>query len=344
VPSRPGQSKILLDELLAGHDPVAVEAAIARLAIIGRPALRQVLQRLAEGDPTHLPCLLRVLERMGDPSSLGAIRPLLSAAAPDVAVAAVDAMGALLDAHDTSVAAAALDALTGTLLDGTRDDVVRLRAYEAIASATDRSHTYDEDVVEPLRAQLRRDASAAVRASVTSAEGTAAVPEHDAGVRRLEAAAQGELPGDPDVLRETIATHGAAAPLALLHRVIERVRAHEATVAAEDVDAWRVVRAATHLSLASRGSRLAVYDLRESVEALGAQTPVGMLSALQQVGDASVLDAVADAWVASTDAWFRSQLVTVFRAVVAREKMTRRHAAARKLAARLPNAFSELWG
>jgi hypothetical protein len=69
-----------------------------------------------------------------------------------------------------------------------------------------------------------------------------------------------------------------------------------------------------------------------------------MLSALQQVGDASVLDAVADAWEASTDAWFRSQLVTVFRAVVAREKMTRRHAAARKLAVRLPNAFSELWG
>ena len=75
-----------------------------------------------------------------------------------------------------------------------------------------------------------------------------------------------------------------------------------------------------------RGSRLAVYDLRESVEALGSQTPVGMLSALQQVGDASVLDAVADAWAGSSNAWFRGQLVTIFRAIVAREKITKRHA------------------
>ena len=160
VPSRPGQSKTLLDELLAGDDPVAVEAAIARLAIIGRPALRQVLQRLAETDATHQPRLLRVLERIGDPGTLGVIRPLLTHAEPDVAVAAVDAMGALLDARDTAVAAAALDALTGTLLDTTRDDVVRLRAFEAIGNAGDRSETYDVDVLEPLRAQLRRDASA----------------------------------------------------------------------------------------------------------------------------------------------------------------------------------------
>ena len=64
-------------------------------------------------------------------------------------------MGALLDARDTAVAAAALDALTGTLLDTTRDDAVRLRAFEAIGNAGDRSETYDADVLEPLRAQLR---------------------------------------------------------------------------------------------------------------------------------------------------------------------------------------------
>ena len=93
-----------------------------------------------------------------------------------------------------------------------------------------------------------------------------------------------------------------------------------------------------------RGSRLAVYDLRESVEALGSQTPVGMLSALQQVGDASVLDAVADAWAGSSNAWFRGQLVTIFRAIVAREKMTKRHAAMKKLAARQPDAFAALVG
>ena len=117
------------------------------------------------------------------------------------------------------------------------------------------------------------------------------------------------------------------APLTVLHKVIERVRAHEAalpptrpTPGASCVPP-RILRSPT------RGSRLAVYDLRESVEALGSQTPVGMLSALQQVGDVSVLDAVADAWAGSTNAWFRGQLVTIFREIVAREKITKRHAA-----------------
>jgi HEAT repeat protein len=329
--------------LLAGRDAVAVEAAIARLAIIGRPALRQVVQRLGETDPAQQPRLLRVLERIGDPTTLGVIRPLLTHPEPEVAVAAVDAMGALLDARDTIVAAAALDALTGTLLDPGRDDVVRVRALEAIGNVGDRSKTYVEDVLEPLRTQLRRDASAAVRAAVSSPEanpvGAAATPGE-----QLDSAANGDLPTAPEVLRQAVAARGAEAPLTVLHKIIERVRIREAAAAAGDVDAWRVVRATTHLALASRGSRLAVYDLRESVEALGSQTPMGMLSALQQVGDASVLEAVADAWSQSPDAWFRGQLVTIFRAIVAREKITKRNATIKKIAARLPEALGELWG
>lgn len=343
MPSRPGQSKTLLDELLAGHDPVAVEAAIARLAIIGRPALRQVVQRLADADTSHQPRLLRVLERIGDPGTLGVIRPLLNHAEPDVALAAVDAMGALLDARDTVVAAAALDALTGILLDTSRDDTIRLRAFEAIGNAGDRSATYDADVIEPLRAQLRRDASEALRTAVSGPGANPPAADVPPG-ERLEAAANGDLPAAPEVLRQAIAAHGAEAPLTVLHKVIERVRIREAAAAADELDAWRVVRATTHLALATRGSRLAVYDLRESVEALGAQTPVGMLSALQQVGDVSVLEALADAHAGTTNAWFRSQLVAIFRAIVAREKITKRHAAIKKIAARLPESVGELWG
>ena len=240
---------------------------------------------------------------------------------------------------------AALDALTATLLDITRDDVVRLRAFDAIATAGDGSTTYDAGVVEPLREQLRRDASTAIRNAVSTPEAAGGdAPAPSTGDAILEAAANGELPAEPDDLRQVVSTHGATAPLTVLHRLIERVRAHESAVPAENAQAWRVVRAATHLSLAGRGSRLAVYDLRETLGALREHTPVGMLSALQQVGDVSVLDGVADAWTASTDAWFRSQLVNVFRAVVEREKLTRRHAAAKKLATRAPDAFAALWG
>ncbi len=346
MPSRPGQSKVLLDELVASRDPVAVETAIARLAILGRPALRPVLTRLGEGDVTLQPRLLRVLERMGDPAALSAIRPLLTHDVLDVATAAVDAMGALLDAPDAAAATAALEALTATLLDSSRGDAVRLRAFEAIVAA-DRSPSYDADIVEPLRTRLLRDPSEAVRAAVTSLNEeltSVSGPQASLGESSLEAAAAGHLPSSPAPVRLALAGHGATVPLTVLHRLIERIRAHESGKPADEQEAWRVLRATAHQELAARGSRLGVYDLRETLEALGDRTPVGMLSALQQVGDVSVLDDVADAWQRTTNDWFRGQLVAIFRAVVAREKLTRRHAAARKLAARLPDAVAALWG
>lgn len=343
VPTRPGQSKTLLDDLLSDRDPVAVEAAIARLAIIGRPALRQVLLRVPATEVRHLPLLLRVLERIGDPAAMPTVRPLLGHAAPDVAGAAVDAMGALLDARDPAVAASALDALTDTLLDTARHALVRLRAFEAISTAGDHSATYDADVVEPLRAQLRRDASPAIRAAMAPVDSTPVEPSPLSGEAQLEAATDDALPADPEQMRHLLAEHGHAAPLTQLHRVIERVRSHESTLRDGRADAWRLIRAAAHLALANRGSRVAVYDLRETLAALGARTPVGMLSALQQVGDASVLEGVADAWTSATDTWFRDQLVIIFRDVVAREGIGRRHAAIKKIAARAPATFAALW-
>lgn len=336
----------MLDELLASQDLVAVEAAIARLAIIGRPALRQVLQRLEHSDATHQPRLLRVLERIGDPIALPAIKPLLSNAVAEVATAAVEAMGTLLDAKDATVATAALDALTATLLDTSRSDAVRLRAFDAIANASVRSASYDADIVSPLREQLRRDVSDAIREAVDDGAPGDAVPRRETTLpaeEQLNAIAAGDLPVDAEVVRQLLAAHGATTSLTVLHRVIERVRGHEAAIPAADAEAWRVVRATAHLALAARGSRLAVYDLRETLQALVAQTPVGMLSALQQVGDASVLEAVADAWQDTTDPWFRGQMATIFRDVVERERITKRHAAVKKLSARLPEAMAALW-
>lgn len=344
MPTRPGQSQALLDQLLAGHDAVAVEAAIARLAIAGRPALRQVLQRLDTAEPSHVPRLLRVLERLADPSAFPVVRPLLAHPTLDVAVAAVDAVGALLDARDGRIAAAALDALTATLLDDARGDVVRLRAWEAIVNAPDPTTSYDADVLAPLRLQLQRDRSPALRAAV--GEGLEDVPllDEPSGDAQLASAAGGTLPPDPERLRQLLTSHGPDAPLTALHRVIERVRGHEQTVGRDHVEAWRVVRATAHQVMASRGSRLALYDLREALGALGAHTPVGMLSALQQVGDVSALEAIAEAYAASDDPWFRSQLVGVFRAIVSREQLTKRQAPIKKMAARLPRVFEELWG
>jgi len=343
VPPSSGKSKLLLDDLLDGDDGIAVEAAIARLAISGRPALRQVLQRLKTADQAHLPRLLRVLERIGDPSTLAIVRPLADHASPDVAVAAVDALGALLDARDAAVASAALDALTATLLATTRPEVVRLRALEAITNAPDQSPSHEADVVEPLRRQLRQDPSEALRVAASGSE-AGPRPEQVIETPGPDVLSGTALPADPETLRQAIAAHAADVALTTLHRIVERVRDFERGLAPERAEPWRVARAAAHQALAARGSRLAVYDLRETLETLGPQTPVGMLSALQQVGDASVLEAVAEAYGASDDAWFRGQLTTAFRTVVERERITKRHAAVKKLAARAPETLAALWG
>ena len=160
----------------------------------------------------------------------------------------------------------------------------------------------------------------------------------------LEAAANGELPAEPEVLRQAIATHGAAAPLTVLHKVIERVRAREAAVAADETRGL-ARGACRHASRARRAGQppRGVRPPRDGGGAGVEQTPVGMLSALQQVGDASVLDAVADAWAGSSNAWFRGQLVTIFRAVVAREKITRAARRREEAGDALPEP-SRLWG
>ena len=103
-------------------------------------------------------------------------------------------------------------------------------------------------------------------------------------------------------------------------------------------------RAAAHVALASRGSRLALYDLRESLESADAPLPVEFLAALSLVGDASCLEAIAAAYARPAasgrgrDDWWRQHLADAFRAIVAREAITRRHAVMKKIEKRWPDA------
>ena len=70
--------------------------------------------------------------------------------------------------------------------------------------------------------------------------------------------------------------------LALVHRIIERVREREASEPAGRRPEWLRARAAAHVVLANRRSRLALYDLRESLKATAAPLPVEFLTALSQ--------------------------------------------------------------
>ena len=100
--------------------------------------------------------------------------------------------------------------------------------------------------------------------------------------------------------RDALTRAGAGVALPLLLRVIERVREREASEPASRGAEWIKVRARAHVTLAGRGSRIALYDLRESIEAAASPLPVEFLSALSTAGDASCLEAVAAAYVRST--------------------------------------------
>ena len=103
-------------------------------------------------------------------------------------------------------------------------------------------------------------------------------------------------------------------------------------------------RAAAHVALANRGSRLAVYDLRESLESADAPLPVEFLAALSSVGDRSCLEPIAAAYTRARDGqeWWRAHLADSFRAIVARERITRRNAVIKKIEKRWKETAEEL--
>ena len=103
---------------------------------------------------------------------------------------------------------------------------------------------------------------------------------------------------------------------------------------------WTRVRGRAHVALANRGSRIALYDLRESIEAAASPLPVEFLAALSTAGDASCLEAIAAAYVRATAAvlanqeqggWWRDHLAEAFSLIVRREGLTRRHAQVKKI-------------
>ena len=158
----------------------------------------------------------------------------------------------------------------------------------------------------------------------------------------LTAAAEVGLEDDPEALRQALVHGGGALALPLVHRIIERVREREALVPAGRRPEWLRARAAAHVVLANRGSRLALYDLCESLKAGAAPLPVEFLTALSLVGNASCLEAIAAAHQRWDDEWWRQHLADSFHSIVERERITRRHAVMKRIQKRWGDAAKEL--
>ena len=290
-------------------DAVSRESAVARLAVIGARGVPHLVAAYeATTDRKTRAAVLRALEPINDPRALAIARDGISHGG-DLAVAAVAVLGRLLDSSSGATGANALDSLMTAALDDRVERRVRLAASETL------------------------------RAKNVDVSGKVATEEASAVWKD---ALDGHLPDEPDVLRQAL-NAASSAPLSDLRHLIDRIRAHEAA-APSSADGWRALRGAIHQALALRGSRVALYDLRETIEAGTAPLPQAFLGAVQVLGDDSCLQAIAAAYAnapSGQERW-RHQLGAAFAAIAARQRITARHAVMKRITSRWPEAASRL--
>lgn len=306
------------------------DAAVARLRVIGDRAVRPVLAALEGSASAEVQVvLLHVLEGRQETAVAGATVRALGSLDAAVRAAAVPVARALLDdarGHEL------LDRLVALAVDADEATPVRLAAIGALT-------TLPGAVARPVLVRLAEDRDPAVR--------LAAAPRGDAGGgdepgAEIEDAAGGTLPADPQRLLDALSRDAALMPLPTLHRLVTVLREREqAERRAVRMREWLTVRAAVHRALAARESRVALYDIRETLEQAEGPLPQPFLEALELAGDASCLDALAAAHArAAGDEPWRASLVAAARAIAARERLTKRSAAVKRLRTRWGEEFT----
>ena len=325
---------------LGADDEVQRDSAIARLGIIGARAVDRLTDAYGKttSRSTHL-AILRTLEVIGDHRSAALAQQAL-AEGGDIAVAATGVLRALLSSSHTATATAALDALIATTLDVGRARRLRLAAFDAL-----------QELPPDVRARVAEVLGSDAARGLNDVAGVMSIADGDAA--RAEAvwrdAVEGRLPEVPGELREALGTRSASAPLNVLRVLVDTLHARERAARDDDAAAgheWLALRGAVHQALALRGSRLALYDLRETIEEGPKQLPTSFLAALHVLGDVSCLEPIAATWGGAepdrTTAGlrWRQQLSSAFRAITQREKITKRHAVLKKIAARWPGLMA----
>ena len=325
-PSSSADVARLLAELTSG-DLRRRELAVARLAVIGPRAITPLLAVAGDAarEPAARAAAFETLEAIGDSRALPAATAALADASEDVALAAIGVLGPIARGKDAR-ATKAFDRLAALATSAGAPTARRLAALAALEGQA-------ESLLKPLYEALAKDPASRVVARVTRRQAGAVEP--------LETLVANGLPADPDVVAAVARDDGERAPLKTLTRAIEAVRAREAGAADAATKArWTVVRGVLHQHLAARGSRLAVYDLREALGGATGPLPVGFLSAAAVVGDLGCLVPLARAWVDAPagDRWWRDHLAEAFRAIVRREALPRRHPTLRQILEKWPAA------
>ena len=314
---------------LSSPEEIKRESAIARLAIAGARAVDGLLRAYATADRDTRIAILRAAEAIADPRLIPLGIEALGAGG-DLAAAGAASLRAILESPIESAASKALDALVAAALDRSADRHVRLAAFDALGDMP-------ENVRAPVAHALQQDPDAGVQARAVDGPRAAASTE-----AIWQDALDGRLADDPARLSDAVKLRGGTAPFSGLQKLVEAVRLREAEASGARQDAWRQVRGSIHQALALRGSRVAVYDLRETLQRVQGVLPTPFMTALHVVGDESCLEPIAAAWTASTDAGWRHQLAAAGQAIVRREKVSRRGASWKRLQTLYPDAAAAL--
>ena len=329
----------LIEQLSAG-DPPAREAALARLSVAGVRAVPHLLDALdATTSPVTRAMVLKALEATGDRRGIDAALGVLHSRAtdPKIASAAVRLLGSHLDGPEAD---RALDALSALVLDPAYRQPLRLEAFAEL-------ERMPAQLIAPIRKWLAADPDEAVRARASGQAESGAVS--DDRLAQLELVASSH-PADPAVLRQWVQAAAEEVSLSTLHRLVEVARAREAQApSSADGDEWRGARGVIHVVLATRGSRVAIYDLRESLAQAVSPLSDDFVLALRLVGDATCLEPLVAAVarmpfdIEARDHRLHDSLVDAGRAIVERERLTRRHASVKKILKTWPDAGALLF-
>jgi HEAT repeat protein len=321
---------------LALEDDIKRQSAIARLIVIGPRAVGRLVDEVRRGPTAVRAGALVALEAIGDARAIAPTLDALSGDEEEVAVAATAVARRFLRSQH---GAALLDSLVAVVLDPGRGERVRLAALEALRDLP-------SPTVAPLVARLRDDPAVSLRQSAARLfRREATDPDVD-----LERAARGELPIEPEEVRALIAREEQI-PLSILHRLVLAIRDREARELTEGRRRrWLAARGEAHRALARRKSRVALYDLRETLEQADSTLPIGFVEALAGVGDVSCLEPLVSACAriqmsgGAGAAELNAAMGAAFRTIVRRERVSARHASLVRVRARWPELLKQLKG
>ena len=359
VPSRSGRIQELLGRLASGR-PAERDSAVAGLRLLGARVIEPLGPFLAGASPAARLAALEVLEAIEDHAALPRILDLAQDADDAVARRAIEAASARADRRavpvleailagrgpasrrrDAALALArlqakgaveALDPLAARLLDEREDPGLRVAILEALQAL--------EPPLAPatLRPLLKRLAASPEPDLAGRAAARPGPPGRTAAGRLVE---QLVAPGQsPEAAARTIAAiaRRGAPMIPELARALESLgplRGRRPDAAALHA------RAALHEALAALDSRVALYDLRETLEARPRAVMPALLRAASRIGDASVVPALARA-VADETALLDA-CAEALAAIVARERLRKTSAALRAVRPEHRAAFALLW-